>query len=54
MNKYLPSATDTLILIGLIGIGTGISFEWSWPLGILVDGGIILSIAITAKLKGSP
>ena len=54
MKKYLPSATDTLILIGLIGIAVGISFEWSWPLGILVDSVIILGLAITAKLIGSP
>jgi len=52
-QKYLPDLSDVMMLAGLIGIGVGISFEWSWPLALITDGVILLCLSLVAKLKGA-
>lgn len=52
IKKYLPAPSDLALITSLVLIATGVSFQWSWPLGCLAIGVIILSLAIIAKLQG--
>lgn len=52
-EKRGPSVNDVMFIVGLILLATGISFHWGWEIACETIGFIILTLSITAKLRGN-